>query len=111
MLKNRKVSRGYKSRHIHIRYFFTKDVLDRGDMQIEHYPTKEMIANFYTKPLQGKHFYNLRQLIMGHSNIAVEERVEGNDNKTTDNSTNKQVSKTRSREVTNYGYKVSSNFH
>ncbi len=28
-------------------------------------PTKKMVANFMTKPLQGSHFRNLRDYIMG----------------------------------------------
>ena len=89
MLKNGNASCDNKSRHIHICYFFTKDVLDREGMEIEYCSTEEMIADFYTKPLQGKHFYDLRQLIMGHSNITVEEHVEGNDHEATDNDTKK----------------------
>ena len=57
MLKNGKESCGSKSRHIHIRYFFTKDVLKRENMNVEHCATENMVADFYTKPLQGKQFY------------------------------------------------------
>ena len=67
MLKNGKSSCGSKSRHIHIRYFFSKDVIKRENMEVLHCPTDAMIADFYTKPLQGKQYYHLRQLIMGHS--------------------------------------------
>ena len=34
-----------------------------------------MIADFYTKPLQDKSYYKMRQVIMGHSNMPIEERV------------------------------------
>ena len=36
MLKNGKASCGSKSRHIHIRYFFTKDVIYREKMEPQH---------------------------------------------------------------------------
>jgi hypothetical protein len=32
-------------------------------------PTKEMVADFMTKPLQGSHFRRLRDLIMGMASI------------------------------------------
>ena len=51
-LKNGKESCGNRSRHIHIRYFFTKDVLQRENMELMHCPTDDMITDFYTKPLQ-----------------------------------------------------------
>ena len=79
-------------------------------MEISHRPTDKMVADFYTKPLQGKQFYTLRQIIMGHSTVAAEERVGSEAKLTTDNHTKKPVSKVYSRDVTKYGYKVSSNF-
>ena len=109
MLKNGMSSSESKSRHIHIRYFFTKDVIERENMEIIHCPTDEMIADFYTKPLQGKQFYTLRQIIMGHGTVAAEERVGSEAKWTTDNHTKKVVSKVHRREVTKYGYKVSNN--
>ena len=51
MLKNDKDSCGSMSRHIHIRYFFTKDALKSKNMEIEYCTTNDMIADFYTKPL------------------------------------------------------------
>ena len=41
------------SRHISIRYFFIKDRVDNEEFVIEYCPTKEMIADYFTKPLQG----------------------------------------------------------
>ena len=109
MLKNGMSSCGSKSRHIHIRYFFAKDVIEREKMEISHCPTDEMIADFYTKPLQGKQFNTLRQIIMGHGTVAAEERVGSEAKLTTGNRTKIVVSKVHSREVTKYGYKVSNN--
>ena len=34
-------------------------------MRIKHFPTKEMIADFFTKPLQGKLFITLCNKIVG----------------------------------------------
>jgi hypothetical protein len=35
------------------------------EVAIEWCPTKKMVADFTTKPLQGSHFRNLRDYIMG----------------------------------------------
>ena len=39
------------------------------EIKIEWCPTKEIVADFMTKPLQGNHFRRLRDLIMGMSSI------------------------------------------
>ena len=42
-----------RMRHVDIRYFFIKDRMDTGDCEIEYIPTKDMVADIFTKPLQG----------------------------------------------------------
>ena len=55
----------YKAtRHIDIRYFFVKDRVESGEVHIEHCPTLDMLADYFTKPLQGALLYKLRDLIM-----------------------------------------------
>ena len=76
MQANGYMSRGERSRHIDIRYFFVKDVLQREGIEIKHCKTEMMTADFFTKPLQGKLFKKIRSEIMGHSEIPIEERVE-----------------------------------
>ena len=76
MEKNGTASTSERSRHINIRYFFIKDVIIREGIDIKYCPTEEMIADFYTKALQGKLYRNMRDYIMGHSSIFGEERVE-----------------------------------
>ncbi len=39
------------------------------EVEIKQYPTKEMVADFMTKPLQGSHFRSLCNLIMGMASI------------------------------------------
>lgn len=49
-------SNGRKSsgqRAIDIRYFFIKDRFDSRGMVVEYCPTQQMLADFFTKPLQG----------------------------------------------------------
>ena len=52
MEKNGLKSCGDKSRHINIRYFFIKDVLEREGIDLEYCGTENMVADFLTKPLQ-----------------------------------------------------------
>ena len=65
MEENGRSSAGQKSRHINIRYFFIKDRINDGDIILIHCPTERMIADFFTKPLQGKLFFKFRDVIMG----------------------------------------------
>ena len=66
-----------RTRHIDIRYFFIKDIIKREAIDIHYCPTEQMIADFYTKPLQGGLFKALRDYIMGHSGfVSSKERVE-----------------------------------
>jgi hypothetical protein len=51
MEKNGRCSAGQRSRHINIRYFFIKDRIESGDINLIHCPTGIMIADFFTKPL------------------------------------------------------------
>jgi hypothetical protein len=41
---------------MNIRYFFVKDQVDSKRVRIEHCPTADMIADYFTKPLQGAPF-------------------------------------------------------
>jgi hypothetical protein len=76
--KNGRTSCGEKSRHIDIRYFFIKDVIKRENIDIQHCRTNIMLADYYTKPLQGSLFKKMRDIIMGISPYPIEERVGNN---------------------------------
>ena len=65
--QNGTASRSQNTRHINIRYFFLKDRIKAGEIEIIHCPSEEMIADFFTKPIQGKRFTELRSLIMGEN--------------------------------------------
>jgi hypothetical protein len=62
--KNGKASSGKRTRHINIRFFFVADRVANGDLRIEHCPTEDMVADYFTKPLQGAPFYKLRDQVM-----------------------------------------------
>ena len=74
--KNGRKSCGDTSRHINIRYFFIKNTVERENIIVTHCPTEQMIADFFTKPLQGNLFRNMRDIIMGASPYLSKERVE-----------------------------------
>ena len=65
--KNGKRSAGKRSRAINIRYFFITDQISKDHLVVEYCPTDEMIADYFSKPLQGEKFRYFRRHIMGHA--------------------------------------------
>ena len=59
MEKNGRNSCTGNSRH----YFFVKDRLDKKEFRLEYCPTGNMIADYFTKPLQGALFTKFRAVI------------------------------------------------
>jgi hypothetical protein len=59
-------SRSDRTRHINIRYFWTKEQVSEGRLAIVYISTDDMIADILTKPLQGEKFLKLRQLLMNY---------------------------------------------
>ena len=62
------------TRHINIRFFFISDYQSRGEINIKHLASERMVADFYTKPLQGSLFSEHCDFIMGrrtHRNASV----------------------------------------
>jgi hypothetical protein len=53
-----------RTRHVSIRYFFVKDRIDSREIEIKYVPSESMIADFFTKPLQGALFVRLRDAIL-----------------------------------------------
>ena len=68
--KNGRNSCTGNSRHIAIRYFFVKDQVDKGEVKIEYCPKEYMLADYFTKPLQGKVFRIFPRVIMGYETIS-----------------------------------------
>ena len=67
MEKNGRNSCTGNSRHINIRYFFVHDRVKSGDIQVVYCPTERMVADFFTKLLQGKMFHKFRDTVMGYN--------------------------------------------
>ena len=68
---NGRGSSGKRTRHINVRYFFIADRVKSGEIRIEHCPTGIMIADYFTKALQGAQFRRLRDMIMGNTDIPL----------------------------------------
>ena len=54
--------------YIEIRYIFIQDRIEKGDIGLEYCHTYNMVADFMTKPLLGKKFFEFRFRIIGMTN-------------------------------------------
>jgi hypothetical protein len=68
---NGRGSSGKGTRHVDVQCFFVADRVKSGEVRIEHCPTGIMIADYFTKALQGETFSKLRNMIMGNTDIAL----------------------------------------
>jgi hypothetical protein len=60
-----------QSRHINIGYFWLNDLITRGLITLIYCPTKLMIADTLTKPVQGSLFTDLRDMLLGHAELRL----------------------------------------
>ena len=67
---NGRKSCGKGARHVEMRCFYIKDFTDKGLTQIKNCPTKKMLADFFTKPLQGNLFRCFKDFILVHRPIS-----------------------------------------
>jgi hypothetical protein len=65
LVENGRASSSKRTKHIEIRYYYVADQIAKGDLSIVWCPMDQMIADFLTKPLQGKVFVQFRDLLMG----------------------------------------------
>ena len=75
MERNGKFSSGKQTKHINIQYFFIKDRIASGEIEIEHCPTDKMLADYLTKPLQGSKFIMFRDMILGITPIDFNDEI------------------------------------
>jgi hypothetical protein len=62
---NGRTSSSKQTKHIEIWYYYIADRIAKGDLSVVWCPTNKMIADFLTKPLQGKVFQQFRDVLMG----------------------------------------------
>ena len=82
LMKNGKLSSGKRTKHFDIRYFYIKDLIDRGIINLSHCISDDMIADFFTKPIQGKRFQILRDIVLNINSATVHRSVLVNINST-----------------------------
>ena len=63
---NGKRSSSKRTQVFNIHYFFLTDQIQKGNLNVEYCPTKSMIADYMSKPLQGSLFKRFKKEIMGH---------------------------------------------
>ena len=71
LLKNGKRSSTKRTRAFNIRYFFLTDQIEKNYLTVEYCPSTGMIADYMSKPLQGKLFQEFRKAIMGHWDLKM----------------------------------------
>ena len=76
--KHGRRSSSKRTRHMDMRYFFIKDRLETEGIEVIYCPTESMIADYFTKPLQGSLFHKLRRIIMGMDHISTLQGVDVN---------------------------------
>jgi LDH2 family malate/lactate/ureidoglycolate dehydrogenase len=54
-----------KIKHIGIMWHFLKDHVEQGTIKIRYLPTDHMVADMFTKPLQGHALARHRRAILG----------------------------------------------
>ena len=64
LANNGRWSSSKRTKHIKSRYFYIKDKVDLGEVQIEYRPTTEMWCDVLTKPKQGMGYKKDRAMIM-----------------------------------------------
>ena len=52
------------------RYVWIKYRLQSEGTKVEYFPIENMIAYFFTKPLQGDLFKTFRDIVLGYKNIS-----------------------------------------
>lgn len=52
-----------RSKHIHVRFHFLRELVEKGDIKLQHCKTEEQSADIFTKPLKTAAFMYLRSKI------------------------------------------------
>jgi hypothetical protein len=59
-----------KAKHIPIRHYWLRECIKDGNMSVVHVGTNDMWADMLTKPLQGEHFRQLRNNLVGTLSVS-----------------------------------------
>lgn len=53
-----------RTKHMNVRYFYIKELIDNGKVKLEYLPTSQQLADLLTKPVLGSQFIELRQKLL-----------------------------------------------
>jgi len=77
LAENGRSSSSKRTRHINVWYFFVADKIKKGEVKVPFCPTMNMLADFFTKPLQGSTFKKMCSIILNMpdtDNTSIEHR-------------------------------------
>jgi hypothetical protein len=60
------------AKHIKVRYFWLKELIDSGVIEMMYTPTEELVADILTKPLVGWKFQYLLYKLIGWNNVVID---------------------------------------
>ncbi len=64
LMKNGRLSSGKCTKHLDIRFFYVKDLIDHRIVKLSHCVSDKMLGDFFTKPIQAKRFQILRDILL-----------------------------------------------
>ena len=67
--KNGKLSSGQQAKHMKNKSFWIKERVKSEGITVQHCPTEKMIADFFTRPIQGSLLRKFRDIIQGYEHI------------------------------------------
>ena len=67
LLNNGKRSSSKRTKAFNIRYFFLTNQIEKNHLAVEYCPSNGMVADYMSKPLQGKLFQEFRKAIVGYN--------------------------------------------
>jgi hypothetical protein len=77
--KHGRASSSKRTQHISIRYFFVTNRIASSEVSVEYCPTKTMIADFFTKPLEGIQFQTFMNVNPSPTSLQDQRSVLGNE--------------------------------
>ena len=54
-----------RAKHIKVRFFWLKDLIDEGEIELKYIPSEELVADMLTKATTGAKFKYLREKLLG----------------------------------------------
>ena len=58
-------------KHVARRHFYVRELVEEGTLRVSFVGTADNWADFFTKPLQGQHFFRMRAVIMNEAASAT----------------------------------------